>query len=283
VTIILLFCAALAWACWGTIDIVASATGKIVASGRTKIIQPFETGVVRAVYVQDGQAVKAGDILVELDPTISGAESDRLAQELRAARLDVNRLRALLSEGADPAASFVAPEGASPAQIELHGTLPLRAEEYRAKLANLDEQYAQAEPVPSRCASAEAHPYIPLLKKRVAAFKKLVDNGYGSLLQYLTLSQDLVEHQQDLEAQKAKLAETGAAMAGLLEQKRQAEAEFRRTNYADLSQAEQKAAGAQKQLVAAQQRQHLQTLTAPVDGTVQQLAVHTVGGVVTPA
>jgi hypothetical protein len=46
VTIILLFCAALAWAWWGTIDIVASATGKIVPSGRTKVIQPFETGVV---------------------------------------------------------------------------------------------------------------------------------------------------------------------------------------------------------------------------------------------
>src|SRR5882672_1205126 len=106
-TLILLFCAALAWAWWGTIDIVASATGKIVASGRTKVIQPFETGVVRAVYVQDGQSVKAGDILVELDSTISGAESDRLAQELLAARLDVNRLRALLSDGEDPAASFV--------------------------------------------------------------------------------------------------------------------------------------------------------------------------------
>ena len=49
------FCIALAWAWWGTIDIVASATGKIVPSGRTKIIQPFETGVVSAVYVQDGQ------------------------------------------------------------------------------------------------------------------------------------------------------------------------------------------------------------------------------------
>src|SRR5262249_5359165 len=61
-TIILLFCAALAWAWWGTIDIVASATGKIVPSGRTKVIQPFETGVVRSIRVQDGQAVKAGDV-----------------------------------------------------------------------------------------------------------------------------------------------------------------------------------------------------------------------------
>ena len=97
------------------------------------------------------------------------------------------------------------------------------------------------------------------------------------------MSQDLVEYQQELEVQKAKLAETVAALDGLKEQKRQVEAEFRRINYADLSQAEQKVASLQEQLVEAQQRQRLQTLTAPVDGTVQQLAVHTVGGVVTPA
>ena len=78
--IILLFCSALIWSCWGTIDIVASATGKIVPSGRTKIIQPFETGVVRSIRVQDGQTVKAGDVLIELDPTVNAAERDHLAQ-----------------------------------------------------------------------------------------------------------------------------------------------------------------------------------------------------------
>src|SRR5215510_8181985 len=72
--IILLFCMALIWAWWGTIDIVASATGKILPSGRVKVIQPFETGVVRSIRVQDGQAVKAGDVLIELDPTPNEAE-----------------------------------------------------------------------------------------------------------------------------------------------------------------------------------------------------------------
>src|SRR6185436_16932731 len=48
-TIILLFCAALVWASVGRVDIVASAAGKIVPSGRTKVIQPFETGVVRSI------------------------------------------------------------------------------------------------------------------------------------------------------------------------------------------------------------------------------------------
>src|SRR5438105_6117880 len=62
-TIILLFCAGLVWAWWGTIDIVASASGKIVPSGSTKVIQPFETAVVRSIRVEDGQVVKAGDVL----------------------------------------------------------------------------------------------------------------------------------------------------------------------------------------------------------------------------
>src|SRR5271154_2572778 len=67
-TIIAVFVLALAWACLGTVDIVASAPGKIIPSGRSKIIQPFETGVVRAIHVHDGDSVKAGDLLIEIDP-----------------------------------------------------------------------------------------------------------------------------------------------------------------------------------------------------------------------
>ena len=77
-TLIVLFCTALAWAWWGSIDIVASATGKIVPSIRTKVVQPFETGVVRSIRVQDGQVVRAGDVLIELDPTANAADRDHL-------------------------------------------------------------------------------------------------------------------------------------------------------------------------------------------------------------
>src|SRR4030088_3290971 len=65
------FCIALIWASIGRVDIIATATGKVVPRGRTKVIQPFETAVVRAIHVRDGQRVKAGDVLVELDPTVS--------------------------------------------------------------------------------------------------------------------------------------------------------------------------------------------------------------------
>jgi hemolysin D len=285
-TMMLLFCAALLWAWWGTIDIVALASGKIVPSGRTKVIQPFETGVVRAIHVADGQAVKAGDPLVELDTTINAAESQRVAAELLPTQLEIARLRALLDGSDDPAERFVAPPDASPAQVSVQRRLLANQNaEYRAKLANLDGQIGQTNAA-HEAAAAEVKKLdraIPLLRQRVDALRQLYEQGWGQKLQYLQLSQDLVEHQEELEAQKARLAETTAAAAALQEQRRQAEAEFQRANWADLATAEQKAASLQAQLTQAQQRQHLQSLTAPVDGVVQQLAVHTVGGVVTPA
>src|SRR5262249_58820330 len=104
--IILLFGAALIWAWWGTIDIVASAPGKIVPSGRTKVVQPFETGVVRSIRVQDGQAVKGGDLLTHPDPTVNAAERDRLRDDLLAEQLNTARLRAALAGGDDPAGAL---------------------------------------------------------------------------------------------------------------------------------------------------------------------------------
>ena len=119
-TIIALFCLALIWATFGTVDIVASAPGKIIPTGGTKVIQPFDTGVVRAIHVRDGQRVKAGDVLIELDPTMTEAERDHLKSDLIAAELDVARLRAALGGRDNPLEDFHAPEGASLALIEMN-------------------------------------------------------------------------------------------------------------------------------------------------------------------
>jgi hemolysin D len=113
-SVIAFFCLALAWSYWSTVDIVATAPGKIVPTGRTKVVQPFEIGVVRAIRVHDGQTVKAGEVLIELDPTINSAEREHSSADLMAAELEVARLRAALAESGDPLASFQPPAGASP-------------------------------------------------------------------------------------------------------------------------------------------------------------------------
>src|ERR1035437_2090377 len=81
-TICSLFVIAWAWAYFGKVDLVATTQGKIIPSGKVKLIQPLEIGVVRRINVTEGQHVAAGDVLVEIDPTESRAEAQRLAQHL---------------------------------------------------------------------------------------------------------------------------------------------------------------------------------------------------------
>jgi hemolysin D len=286
VTIIAVFCLALAWACLGTVDIVAIAPGKIIPTGRTKVIQPFETGVVRAIHVRDGQSVKAGDLLIELDPTINGAELDHLKSDLVAANLEVARLRAALSENSSPVEAFNPPEGAAPTLVEMNRQFLIsQTAEQRAKLAAIDGQLSQkdAERATTAATIAKIEATIPLLQQRVDVRKYLADKEYGSKLQYLTEMQDLVGLQNELLVQKSHIHEAESAVTALSETRLQTIAEYRRGRFDELAKAEQKAAGFAQDVIKAEQRTKLLALTAPVDGVVQQLAVHTVGGVVTPA
>lgn len=285
-TIVLLFSAALVWAWWGTIDIVASATGKIVPSGRTKVVQPFETGVVRSIKVQDGQAVKAGDLLIELDPTLNAAERDHMRNDLIAERLNIARLRAALAGGDDPVRDFVPPVEADPELVSAQRQLLLnQVTEHRAKIAALSRQQAQREAEQATTAATihKLETIVPVIQSRVDIRKTLVEKELGSKLNYFEVMQLLVEQQEELGVQKSHLKETEAAIAAIRETRGQAAAEYRRALSDDLAKAEQKASGLAQDLIKAEQRTRLQRLTAPVDGVVQQLAIHTVGGVVTPA
>ena len=105
----------------------------------------------------------------------------------------------------------------------------------------------------------------------------------ASKVVYLTELQDLVGLQQDIFVQQSRLRESDAAIALLKGTREKTVVEYQRTIYDALSKAQQKAASLAQDVIKAEQRTKLQRLTAPVDGVVQQLAVHTVGGVVTPA
>jgi len=286
VTIILLFCAALVWAALGKVDVVATATGKIVVNGRTKVIQPAETGIVRAIHARDGATVRAGDVLIELDPTINVAELDHVKSDLMSARLDVARLRATLATDSDTAADFTPPAGASEQLVEMQRQLlASQTAEHAAKLAEIRSQIAQksAERETIAAAIAKLHATIPLLQERVDVRKFLYDKEIGSKITYLTELQDLVGQQHDVLVQQSKLHEAEAAVAELTQARVKAESEYRRTLYDDLAKAQQRASGLAQDVIKGEQKARQQILAAPVDGVVQQLAVHTIGGVVTPA
>jgi hemolysin D len=157
--------------------------------------------------------------------------------------------------------------------------------EHRAKIAALDKQRAQKEAERSTTAATitKLASTLPVVQQRVDIRGALYNREFGSKLQYLETLQLLIEQQQDLEVQKSKLQESEAAVAAITQTRAQTVAEFRRTLLDELNKAEAKASGLIQDVAKAEQRAKFQTLTAPVDGVVQQLAVHTVGGVVTPA
>ena len=286
VTIVAVFCISLSWAIVGHVDIIATSTGKVVPDGRTKVIQPFETAVVRAIHVRDGQRVKAGDVLIELDPTMSQAELGHLQSDLLATEIEIARLRAGLAEGGQPAGRFVPPKRATPEQIATANRfLASQAAEQNAKVTAIEWQGAQkkAERATTEATIGKINALIPLLQQRVDVRKYLVEREIGSKLQHLADMQDLVAQQQELLVQKSHYGEVEAALSALEETRLRTEAEYSRGLLDDLAKAEQKAAGLRQDVVKAEQRTSQLRLTAQEDGMVQQLAVYSIGGVVTPA
>ncbi|WP_423455381.1 biotin/lipoyl-binding protein [Ottowia sp. VDI28] len=116
------------------LDIVVTAQGRVIPSGRSKVIQPIEAGLVRSIAVRDGQKVQAGEVLVELDPTTTSADRDRLQRDLWEAEADTARHSALLGRrGQMPLPEDMPQEIVSNQQAMLASRLA----EHRARMATL--------------------------------------------------------------------------------------------------------------------------------------------------
>lgn len=278
---------ALLWAIFGRIDVVASAQGKIIPSDKTKIIQPLETATVHAIHVRDGQFVKAGEVLVELDATTTGADQARLRNDLIVARLQVARAEAMLaaiSSGKQPSIKLI--PGIEAARVrEAEHQLMGQYGEYVAKLSRVDADIArrEAEIRSTREMIGKLEQTAPIARQRADDFKRLVDQNFVSRHGYLEKEQVRIEQEGDLATQRSRLGELDAALRETRGEKAAIVAETRRVSLDSLNDGQQKAATFEQELLKADTRNRLMRLTAPVDGTVQQLAIHTQGGVVTPA
>ncbi len=289
----------LVWSIFGKLDVVASATGKIVPDSRSKIIQPMETASVLAIHVIDGQLVKAGDNLIELDATIAQADSDRLRSEFQASVLDVVMYKALLdaqeneghAQNTKNTKTIVLdkktfPENISATNIasqERVATGQFNAYQTRASQLAAAILRHEAEQRSTQATVEKYQQTLPIIQQREKDFQGLLGKNYVSQHDYLELKKSLIEQERDLEAETEKLAEISASRVEAERESKQFYAETRRTWLDKLSDAEQKSSSLSQELIKADSRGSFMRLTAPVDGTVQQLAIHTVGGVVTPA
>ena len=313
VLICALFVFALAWAVLGQVDVVAVAPGRLVVSEGSKLIQPLETSVVRAIHVRDGDRVVAGQLLVELDATGASADSGTVAEQLRAADSDAARSQALLAaltSGRAPALPALPragegwgrdggfePHAASPssgsglqagARTASEGVASLLKTEWQdisARLARLDAERTRraAELGTAREQLAKLNQTVPLARQREADVQALATQGFMASHAGQDRTRERIELERDLATQHARVAEADAALAEGAQTKAAYLAETRRALADRHEQASTKRTQLRNEGRKTEQRERLTRLTSPVAGTVQQLAVRTPGGVATAA
>lgn len=280
---------ALIWACTGKIEVVAVAPGKIVPSGKTKLIQSSETAVVKAIHVSDGQIVKVGELLVELDPTAANADVSRIESELLAARIDSARGAAMLvaiNQQRPPQLVERTMTHASPEQIiSARRWFQGQYQEYQSSLALVDAEIHQrrAEIQSAQAQVVSLQQAVPIAKRLTADYQRLVKKNYVSQHEYLEKEQSRLDLERQLSVQQASVLQHTAALEEARRRRENVIAQNRRAMLDLLQEARKKVAVQVQELAKARYQENLASLTAPVAGTVQQLAVHTVGGVVTPA
>lgn len=283
ITVMLFAALAITWMYFSKMDIVVTAQGQVVPSGHVKLIQAADAGVVRAIKVRDGQFVKKGEELVELDSTSTTADRARLMREQLEAQVEVARLRAQIAS--DPAL-FQPPADIERSIADTQRSLLIsRLQEQEEKLAGLNQDIARrsADRDAIRSTIVKLEKTLPLMKQRLEKNQSLARKQFLSELNVMDNELEVINQENELEIQRHRLAESEASLAVAIRQRNQMEAGFRAKTLAALAEASRRNAAVTQELVKVEQKKSQQRLRAPIDGVVQQLAVNTIGGVVTAA
>ncbi|EKD39659.1 MAG: hypothetical protein ACD_75C00331G0002 [uncultured bacterium] len=271
------------WASLAKMDIVVGAMGVVIPKGKVKVVQPLEQGMITAISVRDGQMVKKGDPLVSIDNTDSVVDINTLRQDLAKAELTILRLEAELQNNA--ALFAPAPEFDKQAVLLQSRLLEQSIAAYKERQAALetDIERCQAERESIEADLRRLTESLPLSqelydKKRILAERKLISNT-----ELLQAQIEISDAQHNLLAAGSRLQEADARLLRSKEEKGLVATEYRRDLLNGLTEARNSQESLGHQLAKAENKQTHFELKAPADGIVQQLAIHTIGGVVTAA
>lgn len=254
-----LFTAIVLWAVFGHVDVIVNSNGKIIPFGQPKTIASIEVAKVTALYVQEGQYVKAGQVLLELDTRIPDSERDKAEGERQLVRLQVLRCQTFL-RSIDTNQDPVLPKlDGIPEDKQLQEAQHLREQwlEFSSKRGRLRGEISRLSQI------------LPLLTKRANDLKELLQTGDASQHAWAEREQARIDAQGELTNNRNQLLVL--------------ESEARRQLQDVIYEAQRSLNTAQQDIRRASARSDQLKITAPVEGTVQQLQVHTVGGVVPAA
>lgn len=270
--IVAVFLFFLAWAIWGQVDIVVSARGKVIPSGQVKLVQPLNGGVVNRILVKEGDLVHKGQPLVEIDPSTTAPELEFNQKTLSHVQMELQRLQAETGNG-----SF-------------HSSRSTQGRLYQASVASLEKQLSAKDKQLENLNAQIQAKHVEVKNTREMLNLNIDKEKRLQVVKDIIAKDDYDKVQNDIQSGQNKLKTLEHELAQLDFQKQQTveemgylEQNFNSTTLNDLSEKEKQINQLKASIEEASFKNSRQTLLAPVDGYVNELFIHTMGGVVTPA
>ena len=268
------------WACFGKLDVVAVAEGRLVPKSQLRIVQPAEGGVMRELLVKEGERVRAGQLLARMDVRSAEADAATAQNEIALRRLQLRRIDAelggtrLSAMPDDPPRLHAQVEAQREARALAHEA---SLAEQRAVVARARRDMQAALETQTKLSGA-----LPVLVEQERAFERLARDGYAGKLMLAQRSRERHEAEQDLRAQEHRVESARAAMEQGERRAAQIAAGYRAQLQGERVEADAQLARLLQDLDKLNHRQRLAELRAPADGVVKDLATQTPGAVLSP-
>jgi HlyD family secretion protein len=199
------------WASFARLDVIATADGRLVPLTFTKVVQPAEAGVVTEILVQEGTAVKEGQVLLRLDARQSQADTAALSKDFSLRKLTLRRIEAELADQ-----PFLPARG-EPVELftQMDSQFRARRQAYLDAIAQETENLnkAKADLLSSQQVLAKISQTLPMYRQSAEAYRKLVQEGFVGELAAADKNREFVEKEQDLKAQAATVQSLTASIA----------------------------------------------------------------------
>lgn len=281
--VMLMLTIGLIWANFATLDEVAVATAEIVPAGRIKVVQHLEGGIIQEIYVTEGDTVREGQTLMQLDLASSGTNREELLVRQDSERLIKARLEAE-AEGKE----LVFPEDVSkrrPAIVsaqrqafearrrELSSTVQVMREQVKQRELEVEELTARSRAVESN---------YKLASERLKMSKSLLAEGLTAKMEHLELEAEVENLDGEMKSLRPSLPKVQAAVEEAKQRLQETESRFRREAQDQLGKVEEDIARVAELLNEATAQGIRAEIKSSINGVVKNMRYNSIGNVVKP-
>ena len=281
---LLFFAVFLAWAHLTQIDEIARGQGSVIPRGQNQIVQNLEGGIISEIYVQEGEVVQKGDVLLRINNAKSfSLKSAQIIKE-KSIQAKIARLNAQLNVGT----FVVEPHEDEDMELFLRNEKKLFDSNIAAlhsKLGATDDRLAQKRSELADARQRESHlrTSLEMINQEVSMTEPLVERGVRSKVEFLQLQRQANTAQQELNSASFAIERLGGEIAELQNNKTQIYQEFESKTREELNAALAELRETQANLEGVSDQVMRTTVISPQNGVVKRLFVNTIGGAVKPA